>query len=83
MCNPFYIQVKEDASRSGKTDFVDFKCIVWHKSAEKILDSIIQLAQTGYHATCSDDVRRRMYPLIFLEAADYEEQKVFFQLLID
>ncbi|KIK69151.1 hypothetical protein GYMLUDRAFT_152168 [Collybiopsis luxurians FD-317 M1] len=72
----WYPIVKEDAERSGKTDFVDFKCIVWHESAAKILDSIVQIARTGYRAQCGDDVHRRMYPLIFLKAADYEEQYV-------
>ncbi|KAJ3977305.1 hypothetical protein EV361DRAFT_879617 [Lentinula raphanica] len=72
----WYPIVKEDTERSGKTDFVNFKCIVWHESAMKILDSIILHAQTGYLATCGDGIRRRMFPLILLEVADYEEQCV-------
>ncbi|KAF5380684.1 hypothetical protein D9757_007079 [Collybiopsis confluens] len=68
--------VREESDRSGKTDFVDFKCIVWHESTTKILLSIIELAKTGYRAICGDDILRRMYPLVFLKSADYEEQCV-------
>ncbi|KAJ3721171.1 hypothetical protein C8R42DRAFT_670007 [Lentinula raphanica] len=72
----WYPIVKEDTERSGKSDFVDFKCIVWHESASKIFSSLFLHAQTGYRATCGDNVRRRMFPLILLEVADYEEQCV-------
>lgn len=64
----------EDPERSGKTDFVDFKCIVWHESAAKILDSLVEYSKTGYYMKCGDKIHRLMYPLIFMKTADYEEQ---------
>jgi hypothetical protein len=66
--------VQEDSERSGKKDFADFKCIVWHESAAKILESLVQYSQTGYKMKCGDHVHRLMYPTILIKSGDYEEQ---------
>ncbi|KAJ8074178.1 hypothetical protein PM082_012470 [Marasmius tenuissimus] len=66
--------VTEDAERTHKTDFVDFKAIVWHESARRIFASIVQYSQSGCSVRCGDDIRRLIYPLIMIDSADYEEQ---------
>ncbi|KIK66841.1 hypothetical protein GYMLUDRAFT_69898 [Collybiopsis luxurians FD-317 M1] len=42
--------------------------------ASKILESIIQHAQTGYSMKCGDQIQHWIFPLVFLKTADYEEQ---------
>ncbi|KAF8829783.1 hypothetical protein HHX47_DHR2000053 [Lentinula edodes] len=66
--------VSEDSNRSNKTDFVNFKAIVWHESVLKILESLIEYSQTGYSMFCGDQIWRLIYPLLLLESSDYEEQ---------
>lgn len=68
------LQVSEDSNRSNKTDFVNFKAIVWHESVLKILESLIEYSQTGYSMFCGDQIWRLIYPLLLLESSDYEEQ---------
>lgn len=61
---------------SDKNDIVDFKRAVWHKSFELLLESISHLSVTGYLVKCGDGQWRRLFPFIFVLAADYEEQYV-------
>lgn len=67
-------QVSEE--ESDKSDVVDFKRSVWHKSFEILLESISLYSVTGYLVKCGDNEWRRLYPFIFVLAADYEEQYV-------
>ncbi|KAE9393198.1 hypothetical protein BT96DRAFT_967228 [Gymnopus androsaceus JB14] len=68
--------IAEDAAHSGKTDFVNFKNVVWHESTSKILESLVQYSKTGYTMQCGDDVQWTMFPYILIDSADYEEQCV-------
>ncbi|KAJ3804271.1 hypothetical protein F5876DRAFT_83451 [Lentinula aff. lateritia] len=43
------LQVSKDSNWSNKTDFVNFKAIVWHESVLKILELLIEYSQTGYN----------------------------------
>jgi len=61
---------------SDKSDVVDFKRAVWHKSFELLLESISLFSVTGYLVKCGDGEWRRLFPFIFVLAADYEEQYV-------
>jgi hypothetical protein len=55
---------------------VDFKKVVWHEAFYKILESIEVYSKIGCWVECGDGVRRLIYPLILILAADYEEQYV-------
>ncbi|KAL0564298.1 hypothetical protein V5O48_017752 [Marasmius crinis-equi] len=68
--------VSEDAERTHKTDFVDFKAVVWHESARYIFESIVDHSKTGCFVRCGDTISRTLYPLIMIDSADYEEQCV-------
>lgn len=72
-----HFQVSEE--ESDKSDIVDFKRTVWHKSFEILLESISLFSVTGYLVNCGDDQWRRLYPFIYVLAADYEEQYVMQQ----
>lgn len=61
---------------SDKSDVVDFKRAVWHKSFEILLETISLYSVTGYVVKCGDGEWRRVYPFVFVLAADYEEQYV-------
>lgn len=69
-----HVQVKEDASREGNLQFVDFKRIVWHESFEKLLDSIKEHSKTGFAVNCGDTMERLLFPFVVILSADYEEQ---------
>jgi hypothetical protein len=65
---------------------VDFKKVVWHESFYKILESIEIYSKIGCWVGCGDGVRRLIYPIILILAADYEEQYVtsslYFRILL-
>ena len=67
------IQVDEDNRKPG---WANFKQAVWHKAFHKILESIKEYSKTGCWVVCGDGVERRIFPLILMLAADYEEQFV-------
>jgi len=69
-------QVGEDELESGKPGFVNFKRAVWHESFKVLLQSISLHSYTGCWFHCGDGVDRHLYPLVFILAADYEEQYV-------
>ena len=64
---------KVDENKS-KSDWANFKRVVWHKAFYKLLESIEEYSKTGCWVRCSDGVERRIYPLILILAADYKEQ---------
>lgn len=68
-------QVPEDEDKKGKPGFINFKRAVWHASFRKILERLVPLGKTGQWFKCGDDVTRRLYPIILLLSADYEEQQ--------
>ena len=69
-------KVPEDAAESGKTGFVDFKRVVWHKAFEILLATLKQYTTTGCTVLCGDGVERLVVPAILILSADYEEQYV-------
>ncbi|KAH9477174.1 hypothetical protein JR316_0011092 [Psilocybe cubensis] len=68
--------VEEDSGESGKTLFINFKRIVWHKGFYEILVSIQQYATTGFHIKCADAILRWLFFFVLIISADYEEQCV-------
>ncbi|KAG2750980.1 hypothetical protein P692DRAFT_201710246, partial [Suillus brevipes Sb2] len=64
--------VSEDADEDGKPGFVNFKCVVWHKSFLKLLELIVQYSKTGYTHQCFDKVMRWLFPILLILSADYE-----------
>jgi hypothetical protein len=67
-------QVDEDANEKGKTGFVNFKRVVWHKAFYKLLESISAHSKTGFWYECGDLITRHLFPFILILSADYEEQ---------
>jgi len=67
-------KVEEEAEESGKKGYVNFKRVVWHSSFYELLDSIRDYSKTGFHIKCADGIVRRLYPVILILSADYEEQ---------
>lgn len=70
-------QVEQDSAETGKTGFVNYKNAVWHGSFFKILESIIPWSKVGYHFDFSD-IKRWLFPLVFILSSDYEEQSVLY-----
>ena len=68
------MQIPEDADKSRKKRFVDFKRVVWHKALKKILESLERWAESGYYHEISEDLGRWLYPIILILSADFEEQ---------
>ncbi|TFK18477.1 hypothetical protein FA15DRAFT_253053 [Coprinopsis marcescibilis] len=68
--------VPEDADKTGTRKFADFKRVVWHEGFERILESIVDYSKTGYFFQCGDGIKRRVFPLVMILSADYEEQCV-------
>ncbi|KAK7438754.1 hypothetical protein VKT23_017884 [Stygiomarasmius scandens] len=68
--------VEGNSADSGKTSFANFKSAVWHKSFEKILDSLIPHSKTGCSVLCGDNTSRHLFPIPYILSADYEEQCV-------
>ena len=67
-------KIEEDAAESKKTNYVNFKRVVWHDSFRKLLTSIHELSKIGYHIGCADEIIRHIYLAILILSADYEEQ---------
>ncbi|KAG9123766.1 hypothetical protein FRC07_014025 [Ceratobasidium sp. 392] len=67
----------------GTTAFANFKCDIWHRGMEKLLDTIRMEAKTGYwvklelHRAINLGKKMwRLFPAIPIIAADLEEQYV-------
>lgn len=67
-------QVDDDAEDKGRSGWINFKRVIWHDSFYKLLETIERHSAEGCWVRCGDDVVRHIYPLIFILAADYEEQ---------
>ncbi|KAJ7810388.1 hypothetical protein B0H14DRAFT_2170728, partial [Mycena olivaceomarginata] len=65
--------VEEDPAETGKPGYVNFKNAVWHSTFYKLLESIMEKSKTGFVTKCGDAVSRRLFPMILILAADYEE----------
>ncbi|KAG2009518.1 ubiquitin and ribosomal protein S27a [Coprinopsis cinerea AmutBmut pab1-1] len=65
-----------DANEDGKTEFVDFKRVVWHECFKELLSTIAEYSRTGCWVECGDGAQRRIFPFVLILAADYEEQVV-------
>jgi hypothetical protein len=72
----FTIQVEETEETKGKLDSVTFKRVVWHRSFQRLLESIKLHLQTGCSVVCSDGIERLLFPFILILSADYEEQYI-------
>ena len=68
------LQTKDDEGEKGKKGYVDFKRVVWHESFHILLSSIKELSKVGCWVECGDGIKRRLYPMVFILSADYEEQ---------
>ncbi|EEB96434.1 hypothetical protein MPER_04436, partial [Moniliophthora perniciosa FA553] len=66
--------VPEDAQHSGKKGFADFKGVVWHESALKMFESLLEYSQIGCVIKCGDGITRHLFPVLYVLSADYEEQ---------
>lgn len=72
--NLIEVQIEDDAKNKGSPNWVNFKRVIWHASFYKLLESIEHLSKVGYWVECGDGVKRHIFPLILILAADYEEQ---------
>ncbi|KAG2112434.1 hypothetical protein DEU56DRAFT_874374 [Suillus clintonianus] len=68
--------VKDDASKSGKQKFADFKATVWHKSFKQILKCLKSKRKRGGWVECWDKSQCLSFPFVPILSADYEEQCV-------
>ncbi|KAG2011541.1 hypothetical protein CC2G_011648 [Coprinopsis cinerea AmutBmut pab1-1] len=68
--------VKEDADKSRKKMFVDFRCVVWHTAFGVLLKLLKEYAPTGVSILCGDDVVRLLILIILILSVDHEEQCV-------
>ncbi|KAG8793818.1 hypothetical protein FRC12_001518 [Ceratobasidium sp. 428] len=73
--------VEGDQSESGQTYFADLKCAVWHKAMKAVLESIRSASRLGHavELTLSEQLgldgrRWRVFPVVLVVSADYEEQ---------
>ena len=73
-----FLQVADEAGKSGESGFANFKRIVWHKSFHWVVQSIMLKSQMGCWHQCGDGITRHLFPFILILSADYEEQYVLF-----
>ncbi|KAI5996963.1 hypothetical protein EDD15DRAFT_2528643 [Pisolithus albus] len=66
--------VPADSGNEGKLSWMNLKRVVWHESFLKILDSIVSLSKVGFAYQTFEGTVRRLYPVILILSADYEEQ---------
>jgi hypothetical protein len=66
--------LQEDGGDSDKTDYANFKRIVWHESFRLIMESIMSKSKTGQWFRCGDGIEQHLFPFIVILSADYEEQ---------
>ncbi|TFK58364.1 hypothetical protein BDN72DRAFT_751716, partial [Pluteus cervinus] len=65
---------KDDEDKKKKKAWVDFKRVIWHRSFEVLLQTLVFRSRNGEKFTCGDGVERNLFPVIFALSADYEEQ---------
>ncbi|KIK18210.1 hypothetical protein PISMIDRAFT_109892 [Pisolithus microcarpus 441] len=68
------LPVPADSGNKGKLSWTNLKCIVWHESFLKILDSIVSLSKVSFAYQTFEGTVRHLYPVILILSADYEEQ---------
>ncbi|KAG8707611.1 hypothetical protein FRC09_001732 [Ceratobasidium sp. 395] len=73
--------VEGDKSETGTSYFADLKCTVWHKAMEAVLQSIKAASRLGHAVEFTlseqlglDGPRWRVFPIVLVVSADYEEQ---------
>ncbi|KAH9959022.1 hypothetical protein BJV74DRAFT_799983 [Russula compacta] len=65
--------VTEDPKESGKPEFINFKCVVWHTSFKKVIQSITMHSKSGCWLECGDGIQQP-FPSCPHALCDYEEQ---------
>ncbi|KAG5640562.1 hypothetical protein DXG03_008069 [Asterophora parasitica] len=65
--------IKEDEEYKKKTDYIDFKRVVWHESVRKLMETVAEYSKIGIWIKCRDGIERRLFPIILILTADYEE----------
>ncbi|KAJ7059195.1 hypothetical protein C8F01DRAFT_1370778 [Mycena amicta] len=65
--------VADDTQEKGKPGYTNFKTAVWHESFYQLLESIEQHSKLGSLVRCGDGKIRKLFPMILILAADYEE----------
>jgi hypothetical protein len=71
---PQYIEIDDPEEQKDLGGWVDFKRAVWHVSFFKLLTSIESLSRTGHAYPCADGTVWKIYPIILMLVADFEEQ---------
>ncbi|KAJ7059280.1 hypothetical protein C8F01DRAFT_1220265 [Mycena amicta] len=71
--------VAEDTNETGKTPYTNFKTAVWHASFSELLESIAPYSKTGIWVKCGDGIKRQLFPVLLILAADYEELYVIYK----
>lgn len=66
--------MSDPPTEHGKTEWVDFKRVVWHEGFKRVLESVQLLSKVGFSVLCGDQLQRKLYPFIVILSADYEEQ---------
>lgn len=67
-------KIDDPQQYKDKSEWVDFKRVIWHSSFIKLLESIKDISATGYWTNCGDAKQRYIFLIILILAADYEEQ---------
>ena len=67
-------KVEDSPENKNKPGWVNFKRVVWHTAFYKLLESIEIFSKIGCWVECGDGIKRHIFPLILILAADYEEQ---------
>ncbi|KAG1826384.1 hypothetical protein DFJ58DRAFT_719975 [Suillus subalutaceus] len=68
--------IAENQEHMKKKKYVDFKNAVWHTLFYQLLASVAKHSNTGYWFECGDGIQHRLWPLVLILSADYEEQCV-------
>ena len=66
--------MNNDSAEDGKTGFVNFKRVVWHKGFLVFMEAVARNSREGYHVKCADGIVRWLFVFILIISADYEEQ---------
>ncbi|KAG1884708.1 hypothetical protein F4604DRAFT_1676803 [Suillus subluteus] len=66
--------VKDDPAKSGKQKFANFKAAVWHESFKMMLKCLRLKRKHGGWIECWDKLQFRLFPIMPILSADYEEQ---------
>ena len=67
-------KVDDTPEDKGRPSWINFKRVVWHAAFYKLLESIELFSKIGCWVECGDGIKRHIFPLVLILAADYEEQ---------